>query len=919
MPFLPEIPPLSRLRAHAARRGLAETGLEPAERLKRAKAFLAFEKKLQQRLHRRGESGLAVVRERAAMVDVLLEALWSAAVAGIGGVGPGEACLVALGGYGRAELCPHSDIDILLLHSSRLPDERRESLFTAFADGVLYPLWDMGFKVGHATRDIAGTFDEARRNILTKISLLETRLIAGDPGHYEDFRLALAAEMRSPGFVRETVKHLLDEQDRRREKNGDSVFVQEPEIKNGVGGLRDFHTLIWLSRLLHGAHDLRELVRRGRFSAGVAGRVDECRSFLLRVRNELHYLSAKPTDTLTLEKQPVVAQNLGYGESDWVERVEHFMRDYYAAADFIHRTVREAEWILDRPAAGRAFALAEPRAETEGFRSEAFVILNGRLEALRETVFEEDPVRLIRVFRHAQQQGAQLSGNLVRLIRRKAPLFTFKYANDPEAHKAFLAILGEAGRVEPALRAMRELGVLTRYMPEFAPMICLVQHELYHRYTADIHTLLCIRELDMVFTGETPNTDVYREALFGLEDPSLLYLILLLHDIGKPLGIKGHAETGVKVSAPFLDRLGVDGERRALVEHVIRAHLDMGAFWQRHDVDDPDMIARFAGAMGSPEMLRLLFVHTLCDARATTQGLWNSYKDSLHTALYRHTLARLEGRGEPEADPKPLREHLLAASDRLGYAAHDITRDDFVAHLSCSPLRYLRRVDAASARRHTTLVTRLMLTITGATGADALMPATDWEDDEASGMGVITIASWDRPGLFYRVCGAFAMAGLSIHATRAFAREDAIALDVFHVTEVDGSPPRPSKRDAFLKHLRAILVDGKDPREDIASLARRAGKSRDALRRPREPRALVYEDKDLGRTVVEIRAADRLGLLFELGSVLFEHRRDIVFARIATESGYARDTFYVSPFPDDPPPAPENDAALLADLLEAIS
>lgn len=920
MPFLPEQSPHSRLRGHAKRHGLGDPGLPPAERLTRAKTFLVLEKKLQQRLHRRGESGLAVAQERSAMVDVLLESLWESAVAGLGGVGPGEACIVAQGGYGRGELCPHSDLDILLLYSPRVPAERLGKLKSALTEGILYPLWDMGFKVGHASRDIAETLAESRANILSKIALLETRLVAGDPGLYADLRLALSAEVRTPGFARDTVRHLLDEQERRREKNGDSVFVQEPEVKNGVGGLRDLHTLVWLARIRNNVGALREFATRGWLPATDVAKLEDCRSFLLRVRHELHYLSPRANDTLTLEKQPVVAENLGYAGTDWVERVERFMRDYYAAADFVIRTVREAEWRLERSSAGKSFSLASPQRRHSGetVRTEAFDIADGRIDAQRPTVFDEDPVRLIRVFRHAQRHGAQLSGDLVRLIREKAPLFTFRHANDPEAHKAFLAILGDAGRVYPALNAMRDLGVLIRYLPEFAPMICLVQHELYHRYTADIHTLLCIKELDAVFAGETPGTDAYREALFGTEDPPLLYLILLLHDIGKPLGIKGHAETGVAVAAPFLNRLGISDDRRALINGIIRGHLDMGAFWQKHDIEDPDIVARFADKVGSPEALRLLFAHTFCDARATTQGLWNGYKDQLHTRLYHHALARLEGRSETEADAAPLRASLLAACDKAGYAA-GTSREETGAHLSLLPLRYLRRIDAATVMRHAKLIGRLILTITEADGAESLMPAVDWEDDLAAGMGEVSLASWDRPGLFYRVCGAFAMTGLSIHATRAYAREDGIALDVFHVTEADGTPPRPARRETFLKHLHTILVEDKDPRPTLEARAKGMGKPREAMRRPRDPRVLVEYDAELGRTVVEIRAADRIGLLFDLGRILFEHRRDIAFARIATESGYARDTFYITPFTQEPEPSPDQNESLRAELLKTVS
>ena len=911
--------PLARLRRPARLRRLDDPTLTAPERLARAKSFLAFEKRRQLRDHRRGADGLSTANRRADTVDTLLGCLWRAAVAAAGGIGPGEATLVALGGYGRGELCPHSDIDLLILYSSRLAEDRLATLRTALTDGILYPLWDLGFKVGHASRTITETLEEARANIVSKIALLETRHIAGDPGLFADFGLAIAAEVRTPGFARDTVKHLLDEQERRREKHGDSVFLQEPEVKNGVGGLRDLHTLVWLARILHDARGLRDIARRGWLSEDDAARLDECRSFLLRVRNELHFSAPRPTDLLTLEKQPVIAEHLGYAETDWVERVERFMRDYYAAAEFIWRTVREAEWRLERPSAGKSFSLAAPRAKPgrDALRTEAFIIENGLVEPRDPGVFDEDPVLLLRVFHHAQRVGAALSPSLARLIREKAPLLTPEHAFSPAAHKAFLAILAEAGRVHPALNAMRDHGVLTRYLPEFAPMICLVQHELYHRYTADIHTLLCIRELDAIFSGDNPAADAHREALFDCEDPSLLYLLLLLHDIGKPIGIKGHAEFGVRVAAPFLDRIGVTGERRALVETVIRTHLDMSAFWQRHDVEDPAMIARFAEKIPDPEALRFLFVHTYCDARGTAQGLWNSYKDSLHTRLYRNTLARLRGVDLRLDDPAPLRDAIVAESDTLGYDT-ELDRTDVITHLGMLPPRYLRLTDAPSARLHARLVNRLILTITRAEGTESLMPAIDWADDLATGMAVITLVSWDRPGLFYRVCGAFALAGLSIHATRAFARDDGLALDIFQVTEADGSPPADSRRDRFLKFLHDSLVDGKDHTKPLADLAERSRRARTAMRRPRPPKVEIEADPELHRTVVELRATDRLGLLHDLGRIFFEHRRDIAFARIATESGYARDTFYLTPFEHDADPTPDQNESLRAALLASI-
>lgn len=908
-----------RLRRHARLVRLADASLAPEERLRRAKAFLALERARQIRLHRAGEDGLAVCRERALMADVILECLWGLAAATIGGVGPGEATLVAMGGYGRGELSPHSDIDLLILYSARLGEERAQRLREAFTQGILYPLWDMGFKVGHASRTITETVEEARANIHSKIALLETRRVCGEPALMADLALALAAEVRTPGFVRDTVRHLLDEQERRREKNGDSVFVQEPELKNGVGGLRDFHTLVWLARLRLEAPDLRAFARGGWISDADVDRLESCRSFILRVRNELHYGATRPTDLLTLEKQPEIALNLGYAEPDWLARVERFMRDYYAAAEFIRRIVLETEWRLARPSAGKSFSLASPRTAPKrtAVSTEAFVIENGLIEARDPGVFDEDPVRLLRVFHHAQRQGASLTPSLARLIREKAPLLTPDHADSPAAHKAFRAILHEAGRVYPALNAMRDLGVLTRYLPEFAPCVGLVQHELYHRYTVDIHTLLCIRELDTLFEDDSSASGVYREAIFAADDNALLYLTLLLHDIGKARGIRGHAETGAKIAAPFLARLGLRADRRALVESLIRAHLDMGAFWQRHDVDDPAMVARFADRLPGPEMLHHLFVLTHCDARGTSPNLWTSYADTLHTRLYRNALSRLRGQAVEE-DPAPRRAALLSESDALGYD-EELSRDDLVAHLGLVPARYLSISRAETARLHARLVNRLIHAITADTGVEALMPVLDWEEDMASGMAGVTLVSWDRPGLFYRVCGAFALAGISIHAMRAHSRSDGIALDFFRVTEPDGSPPKKSRRDRFLKHLRSVMVDGVDPAGQLAEQSARAARSRTPLRRPRPAQVEVSPAPEPNRMVVAVRAADRLGLLHDLGRIFFNHHRDIVFARIATESGYARDTFYLVPFENCPEPSPSDNERLREAILSRIT
>ncbi|HYD83144.1 MAG TPA: HD domain-containing protein, partial [Opitutus sp.] len=353
-------------------------------------------------------------------------------------------------------------------------------------------------------------------------------------------------------------------------------------------------------------------------------------------------------DVLDLDLQPRVARNLGYGEENLLMRVEHFMQDYYRTAQSIFRISKLVEsrlaLTIGRDAQGAKVSLRDSLLASRFRRSkklDGFVLRGRDLAAETPDVFKQDPVRLIRVFRHRQQLDCALDFHLAALIRESLPLLTPEYRDSHDASVTFRAILSEAGAVFPTLNLMHELGALSKFIPEFDGLTCLVQHEFYHRYTADVHTLEAIRQLDLIFTEAEPITLKYREALHETADPSLLYLTLLLHDIGKSKGIKGHAEMGVEIAQPILQRLDVSPEGQELIAFVIKNHLVMARFWQKRDVDDPKTAAAFAELVGDAEKLRNLYVHTFCDARGTAASLWNGYKDTLHTSLFRATLDHL--------------------------------------------------------------------------------------------------------------------------------------------------------------------------------------------------------------------------------------------------------------------------------------
>jgi len=611
-------------------------------RLTACKAFLAECNAALRARYAAGASGREIARERADVIDAVLRAMMLCAVTRYPhGTLPAPMSLLALGGYGRRELCPLSDIDILFLYPSDTPAEAIKPLQEHLIAEVLYPLWDCGLKVGHYTRTIEEVFTEARSDIRIKTSLLEARYLSGSrplAAHFaEDYRRYFTTEAPL-----DYITQRLADQAERRAKAGDTVFLQEPDIKNGVGGLRDYQNTLWMARVKLGITEIAELVGLGYLRGEDAAAFERAYDFLLRVRNGLHFMLTHPSDLMDLAIQSPLAASLGYRQENDLERVEVFMRDYYQHARTI---LRLSTLVEDR------LALTLNSAPTDTAKSrrdskapiDGFVLRGNKLTAQSPDVFENAPVRLIRVFRHCQSLGCRPDLALAELIRARLPLIDdARLRESRDACESFRAILSEVGNVSPTLDLMHELGVLGAFIPEFGKLTCLVQHELYHRYTVDVHTLRTIRELDQLFAATAePAALKYRQALHETAAPQLLYLILLLHDIGKGEGVRGHDEVGVRISEPILRRFGISESKTQIALYIIKNHLLMGRFCQTRDLDDPQTAAALAEHVGDTERLRYLYVHTFCDARGVGDALWNSYKDQLHTTLYRRTMEHM--------------------------------------------------------------------------------------------------------------------------------------------------------------------------------------------------------------------------------------------------------------------------------------
>jgi [protein-PII] uridylyltransferase len=924
-----QTPVIGRIQKHALER-LNFVGEVPApKRLAACKTFLRLESAMIRMRHDAGESGLAITRSRSAMIDVMLSHLFNYAIASYEraqGTLNTPVSLIALGGYGRCELSPHSDIDIMFLFPSKIREAALKPLQTHLTNEILYILWDCGLKVGHSTRMIDEAFAEARKDIQSKTALLESRLVAGSTTLFDGFSQSYKAyyTVEDPkGYIASR----LEDQRTRRAKYGDSVFLQEPDIKNGVGGLRDYQNTLWMARVKLGITDIKELSEQNYLRRNELREFQRAYEFLHRVRNELHIQKKRPTDVLDLEAQPRIALGLGYTNSDMLGRVEQFMRDYYRSAQTIYRISRLVENRLaltlektSRFISFRDIVLARRHERVKHI--DGFVLRNRELSAENATIFRDDPARLIRVFRHCQSLDAKMDFNLQTLVRESLPLITRKVSESVDANTSFKSILDEAGNVHPTLALMHELGVLGRFIPEFDGLTCLVQHEYYHRYTADIHTLNAIRELDQVFTAAEPITLKYREALHETPEPTLLYLILLLHDIGKARGIQGHAESGVEIALPILKRLKVSAENSELVTFVIKNHLIMARFWQKRDVDDPNTAAAFAELVPDADKLRHLYVHTFCDARGTAAGLWNGYKDALHTSLYLATLDQLI-HGASLVTRNSERLH-MTYQDLISKTIPGISQDEISAHFNLLPERYFIHTDQEEITLHIKMVNQLLRSITQADSIGSLRPVIEWKDDLNRSLTVVNVVTWDRAGLFYKLAGAFSVAGLSILGAKAISRSDHIAIDTFYVVEPGrGVVQSSTAQETFARTIEQALVSNKDLYPDIVAQARKLAPPRyttssnggEMIHASFPPTVDVYHELSMQRTIVEVQARDEIGLLFRLAKTISDHGFDITFARIGTERGFAIDTFYI----ENATPETASDEPRLHTLRDALS
>ena len=883
---------LKTLKEHAkeALKPALEGQLSPAERIALYQKFLKIEEHRIQLHHHAGDGGLEVARARAVLLDIVLGSILEASLrAGKGKMLP--IALVATGGYGRGMLNPRSDIDILFLlprASTKLPPQLQE-----LVQNVLYLLWDVGFKVGQACRSIPECIEQAKADQENKTSLMDARLIAGDADLFAQFQARFAKECVSKGqaaFFDLRRKDLRS----RHEKYSRTVFLQEPNVKESCGGMRDYHNIEWVARVKTGSARLEYLVEKKLLTASAFKEIEEAYDFLHRVRNELHYHSGKATDQLTLQLQGVVATAFNYPQRNILRSTEAFMRDYYRHTRHIYQ---HAASLME------TFQIEEESRSESGIRSfltfrkknreefDGFIARDGRLFPANPDIFKDDPNRLMRLFQHCQVRNLKLSPQIRRLIASHWEDIDRPFRYSKANREVFQAILERKGDVARTLRLMHRIGLLGRYLPEFGALDCLVQHEFFHRYTADEHTLRCVDQLDQLIAETNPRREIYRRLFLEIQDSYALYLAVILHDTGRAENVREHIDGSAMLAARLCNRLQIQGARRSLIMFLVDNHL---SFWRTattRNLDDPEVIAEFANIVKTPSNLDALFLFTFADSNATSPEGWTGWKESLMLQL--HAATRIFLKDGREKYSQKLDADRLALRDQVLGMMREDYHPDVHNHFERMPDSAFHFRQAAHIVTQIRTVRHFLQRETDT--SDPFASCIKWIDHTDKGYTELVLATRDKPLLLEKICCALASEQINILSADLFTRTDKIVVNIFRVCTTNFEPvSAASTRKRFLDTFETILAaDSYDPekflRRKVNFLKPR---SDNGITVP--VRAVVSNDLHPTCTTVEIQGLDRIGLLHDLFHTINQHGLNTAHARICTEKGVAMDTLYIT-------------------------
>ena len=777
--------------------------------------------------------------------------------------------LLAVGGYGRAEMAPHSDVDLLFLTPYKM---------TAWAESViesmLYILWDLHLKVGQSTRTVKDCIRLGREDYTIRTALLEHRFLEGDAELAHELSTSLRKDLFK-GTGAEFIEAKLAERAVRHVKQGGQRYMVEPNVKEGKGGLRDLQSLYWIDKYVHDVKSTAELVRLKVFTQVEYDEFEAAENFLMAVRTHLHLITNRATDKLTFDMQVEVAARMGYTDQDGRRAVEHFMQDYFRHATHVGELTRIFLTSLEENHLKKEPRLVGFFRRRKKVREGCKVVQN-RLTVTNEKRFLKNRLNLLCIFDEALRTGLLLHPDAMRMISANLDLIDDNVRNDPEAAKVFMGLLLKHGNPERALRRMNELGVLATFIPEFEPIVAMMQFNMYHSYTVDEHTIQCISTLAQIERNElVEELPIASGILKSGVNRKVLYVALLVHDLGKGR-VEDHSILGAKLARKIAPRLGLKPDECKTVEWLVRNHLLMSDVAQKRDISDPRTVRDFAKAVKTRARLDLLTVLTVCDIRAVGPTTWNNWKAVLLRNLYGHCrdaldtgLEEVNFKGSSDIAKKALRKALT------GWDKKELRKE--------TARHYNPYWQGLPTSAHAVIAGLLR-----GIGVDEIKIDLFPDLDRDATRAVFVLA--DHPGIFSRLAGALALVGANVVDARTYTSKDGYATAVFWVQDLEGHPYAKSK----LTRLRSMIT--KTLKGEV--LAKEAMKERDKIKKRERafkvPTTILFDNEGSEiYTIIEVDTRDRPGLLFDLTRTLADNHVYIASAVIATYGEQVVDTFYV--------------------------
>jgi [protein-PII] uridylyltransferase len=787
--------------------------------------------------------------------------------------------VVATGGYGRGLLAPGSDIDLLFL----LP-YKQTAWGEQVAETILYCLWDMGLKVGHATRSVDECIRQAKADMTIRTAILEARYLLGDRKLFDTLVARFDKEVVR-GTATEFVAAKLAEREERHRRAGQSRYLVEPNVKDGKGGLRDLHTLFWIARYVYRVRGLEDLIESGVFDRDEYNLFMRCEDFLWSVRCHMHFVTGRAEERLAFDIQRDIAVRLGYTEHPGQKDVERFMKHYFLTAKSVGDLTAilcarlEDSQTKPAPMLNRMVAKFRGRGRKTLRESDDFVVDNNRINIADDKAFARDPVNLIRIFRLAQKHNLAFHPDAMRTATRSLRLIDKAMREDEEANALFLEILTAKENAEIVLRRMNEAGVLGRFIPEFGRIVAMMQFNMYHHYTVDEHLLRCVGVLADIERGTRDEFALANELFTKIlpQHRRVLYVTLFLHDIAKGR-IEDHSIAGARVARKLCPRLGLSATETEMVAWLVEHHLLMSSIAQSRDLSDRKTIENFAAVMQSLERMKLLAILTTADIRAVGPGVWNGWKASLLKTLYYETEPVLTG-GFSEVNRA---QRVAAAQAEFRAEMRDWPKEQLDAYVARHYPAYWLKVDLPHKIAHA----RFMQTAEKAGQKFATAIGYD-----SGNVTELTVLAPDHPRLLSVIAGACAGAGANIVDAQIYTTTDGLALDTISTSrefQHDEDEGRRAARiaDSIEKAMRGDLV-----LPEIVS--KRAGAKGRLRVFAVEPEVLINNQWSNRYTVVEVHGLDRPGLLYELTTTLSKLSLNIASAHVATFGERVVDVFYV--------------------------